>query len=203
MAGIEPMHVALIDNYDSFTWNLVHALGALGATVEVHRNDEISVDALANKRADAIVISPGPCTPKEAGISVAVIERLGETTPILGVCLGHQSIGQAYGGDIVRAHPVHGKLSKINHSGEGVLRGINGPFAATRYHSLVIERDTMPNDLAITAETDDGLVMSFSHKRNPVYGVQFHPSASSEHNRPSEEFSRIGARLPRRQARVI
>ena len=176
------MHVALIDNYDSFTWNLVHALGALGATVEVHRNDEISVDALANKRVDAIVISPGPCTPKEAGISVEVIERLGETTPILGVCLGHQSIGQAYGGDIVRAHPVHGKLSKINHSGQGVLRGINGSFAATRYHSLVIKRDTMPKDLAVTAETDDGLVMAVSHQRHPVHGVQFHPeSIASEH----------------------
>ena len=182
MPGIEPMHVALIDNYDSFTWNLVHALGALGATVEVHRNDAITVDALAKKHADAIVISPGPCTPKEAGISVEVIERLGETTPILGVCLGHQSIGQAYGGDIVRAHPVHGKLSQIKHSGEGVLRGINGPFAATRYHSLVIKRDTIPNDLAVTAETDDGLVMAVSHKRHPVHGVQFHPeSIASEH----------------------
>jgi len=174
--------IILVDNYDSFTWNLVHALGALGATVEVHRNDAITVDAIAKKRADAIVISPGPCTPKEAGISVEVIERLGETTPILGVCLGHQSIGQAYGGDIVRAHPVHGKLSQIKHSGEGVLRGINGPFAATRYHSLVIKRDTIPNDLAVTAETDDGLVMAVSHKRHPVHGVQFHPeSIASEH----------------------
>ena len=174
--------VALIDNYDSFTWNLVHALGALGAEVEVHRNDTISVDELAHKRADAIVISPGPCTPKEAGISVAVIERLGESTPILGVCLGHQSIGQAYGGEIVRAHPVHGKLSTIRHRGEGVLRGINGPFAATRYHSLVIERESMPQDLAITAETDEGIVMAVSHKRHPVHGVQFHPeSIASEH----------------------
>jgi len=174
--------VALIDNYDSFTWNLVHALGALGAEVEVHRNDAISVDDLAKKRADAIVISPGPCTPKEAGISVEVIERLGESTPILGVCLGHQSIGQAYGGEIVRAHPVHGKLSTIRHRGEGVLRGINGPFAATRYHSLVIERESMPQDLAVTAETDEGIVMAVSHKRHPVHGVQFHPeSIASEH----------------------
>jgi anthranilate synthase component 2 len=174
--------VTLIDNYDSFTWNLVHALGALGAEVEVHRNDAISVDAVAEKRADAIVISPGPCTPNEAGISVELIERLGEATPILGVCLGHQSIGQAYGGEIVRAHPVHGKLSTIRHRGEGVLRGINGPFAATRYHSLVIERESMPEDLAIIAETDDGIVMAVSHKRHPVHGVQFHPeSIASEH----------------------
>ena len=177
------LNVALIDNYDSFTWNLVHALGALGATVEVHRNDKISVDALGSKRADAIVISPGPCTPNEAGISLEVVERLGDRVPILGVCLGHQAIGAAYGGDVVRApDPVHGKLSTIKHSGEGVLRGINGPFAATRYHSLVIKRDTMPNDLEVTAETDDGLVMAMSHKRHPVHGVQFHPeSIASEH----------------------
>jgi anthranilate synthase component 2 len=174
--------VTLIDNYDSFTWNLVHALGALGAEVEVHRNDAISVDQVGAKRADAIVISPGPCTPNEAGISVELIQRLGERTPILGVCLGHQSIGQAYGGAIVRTHPVHGKLSTIRHRGAGVLHGINGPFAATRYHSLVIERDTMPGDLAITAETDEGIVMSVSHKRHPVHGVQFHPeSIASEH----------------------
>jgi anthranilate synthase component 2 len=174
--------VTLIDNYDSFTWNLVHALGALGAEVEVHRNDAITVDQVAQKRADAIVVSPGPCTPNEAGISVELIERLGESTPILGVCLGHQSIGQAYGSEIVRAHPVHGKLSTIRHRGEGVLRGINGPFSATRYHSLVIDRNSMPGDLAITAETDDGIVMSVSHKRHPVHGVQFHPeSIASEH----------------------
>jgi anthranilate synthase component 2 len=176
--------VTLIDNYDSFTWNLVHALGALGAEVEVHRNDAISVDEVAEKRAEAIVISPGPCTPNEAGISVELVQRLGEATPILGVCLGHQSIGQAYGGEIVRAHPVHGKLSTIRHRGEGVLRGINGPFAATRYHSLVIGRESMPEGLAITAETDDGIVMSVSHKRHPVHGVQFHPeSIASEHGR--------------------
>ncbi len=174
--------VALIDNYDSFTWNLVHALGALGAAVEVHRNDAISVDALAAKRPDAIVISPGPCTPNEAGISLELVRRLGGSTPILGVCLGHQAIGQAYGGEIVRAHPVHGKLSTIRHHGEGVLRGINGPFAATRYHSLVVKRETMPKELAVTAETDDGLVMAVSHQRHPVHGVQFHPeSIASEH----------------------
>jgi anthranilate synthase component 2 len=175
--------VALIDNYDSFTWNLVHALGMLGAKVEVHRNDAVTVDAVEASRPDAIVISPGPCTPNEAGISLELVKRLGETTPIFGVCLGHQTIGAAYGGDVVRAPlPVHGKLSKIQHSGEGVLRGINAPFEATRYHSLVVKRDTMPTDLAVTAETDDGLVMAMSHKKHPVHGVQFHPeSIASEH----------------------
>jgi anthranilate synthase component II len=175
--------VALVDNYDSFTWNLVHAIGMLGAEVEVHRNDKISVDALAAARPDAIVISPGPCTPNEAGISLEVVQRLGDRMPILGVCLGHQAIGAAYGGDVVRAPvPVHGKLSTIKHKGQGVLRGINAPFEATRYHSLVVKRDTMPADLEVTAETDDGLVMAISHKKLPVHGVQFHPeSIASEH----------------------
>lgn len=175
--------VALIDNYDSFTWNLVHALGMLGAKVDVHRNDKVTVDAVEAARPDAIVISPGPCTPKEAGISLELVKRLGETVPIFGVCLGHQTIGAAYGGDIVRAPvPVHGKLSKIKHSGEGVLRGINAPFDATRYHSLVVKRESMPSDLAVTAETDDGLVMAMSHKKHPAHGVQFHPeSIASEH----------------------
>jgi anthranilate synthase component 2 len=177
------LKVALVDNYDSFTWNLVHAIGMLGAEVEVHRNDKISVDALAAARPDAIVISPGPCTPNEAGISLELVERLGERVPIFGVCLGHQAIGAAYGGDVVRAPiPVHGKLSTIKHKGEGVLRGINAPFEATRYHSLVVKRDTMPADLKVTAETDDGLVMAMSHKKHPVHGVQFHPeSIASEH----------------------
>jgi anthranilate synthase component 2 len=177
------LKVALVDNYDSFTWNLVHAIGMLGAKVEVHRNDKITVDALAAARPDAIVISPGPCTPKEAGISLELVEKLGDQVPILGVCLGHQAIGAAYGGDVVRAPvPVHGKLSTIKHKGEGVLRGINAPFEATRYHSLVVKRDTMPADLKVTAETDDGLVMAMSHKKHPVHGVQFHPeSIASEH----------------------
>jgi anthranilate synthase component 2 len=171
-------NVVLIDNYDSFTWNLVHALGALGAKVEVYRNDAISVDALMAKKPDAIVISPGPCTPNEAGISLEIIRRLGGKTPILGVCLGHQAVGQAYGGEVVRAPaPVHGKLSRIRHRGEGVLRGINAPFEATRYHSLVVKRETVPADLAVTAETDDGLVMALSHKQHPVHGVQFHPES--------------------------
>ncbi|HEY4863467.1 MAG TPA: aminodeoxychorismate/anthranilate synthase component II [Xanthobacteraceae bacterium] len=175
--------VALVDNYDSFTWNLVHAIGMLGAEVEVHRNDKITVDALAEARPDAIVISPGPCTPNEAGISLELIERLGDRVPIFGVCLGHQAIGAAYGGDVVRAPvPVHGKLSTIKHKSEGVLRGINAPFEATRYHSLVVKRDSMPAELKVTAETDDGLVMAMSHKKHPVHGVQFHPeSIASEH----------------------
>ena len=179
------LKVALVDNYDSFTWNLVHAIGVLGPKVEVHRNDKITVDALAEARPDAIVISPGPCTPNEAGISLELVERLGDRVPIFGVCLGHQAIGAAYGGEVVRAPvPVHGKLSTIKHRGEGVLRGINAPFEATRYHSLVVKRETMPADLQVTAETDDGLVMAMSHKKHPVHGVQFHPeSIASEHGR--------------------
>ncbi len=179
------MKVALIDNYDSFTWNLVHYLGELGADVDVYRNDALTVDELRAKQPDAIVLSPGPCTPNEAGICLEVIEKLGSETPIFGVCLGQQSIGQAYGGSVVRApSPVHGKLSLVKHSGEGVMRGINGPFQATRYHSLVVERETMPKDLKVTAQTDDGLVMSLSHKEHPVHGVQFHPeSIASEHGR--------------------
>jgi len=172
--------VALVDNYDSFTWNLVHAIGVLGPEVEVHRNDQITVDALAAARPDAIVISPGPCTPNEAGISLELVARLGDRVPIFGVCLGHQAIGAAYGGEVVRAPvPVHGKLSTIKHKGEGVLRGINATFEATRYHSLVVKRETLPAALAVTAETDDGLVMAISHKQHPVHGVQFHPDRKS------------------------
>jgi anthranilate synthase component II len=175
--------VTLVDNYDSFTWNLVHALGVLGAEVDVHRNDAITVDEIAAKKPDAIVISPGPGTPDDSGISLEVVRRLGDSTPILGVCLGNQTIGQVYGGKVVRGpEPVHGKLSKIRHSGEGVMRGINGEFEATRYHSLVVARDSVPADLAVTAETDGGIVMGLSHKKLPVHGVQFHPeSIASEH----------------------
>jgi anthranilate synthase component 2 len=172
------LKVTLVDNYDSFTWNLVHALGALGAEVEVHRNDAITVDEIAAKKPDAIVISPGPGTPDDSGISLEVVRRLGNTTPVLGVCLGNQTIGQVYGGKVVRGpEPVHGKLSKIRHRGEGVMHGINGPFEATRYHSLVVARDSVPADLTVTAETDDGLVMALSHKSLPVHGVQFHPES--------------------------
>ncbi|HEY7457191.1 MAG TPA: aminodeoxychorismate/anthranilate synthase component II [Xanthobacteraceae bacterium] len=175
--------VTLVDNYDSFTWNLVHALGTLGAEVEVHRNDATTVDEIAAKKPDAIVISPGPGTPDDSGISLEVVRRLGETTPIFGVCLGNQTIGQVYGGKIVRGpEPVHGKLSKIRHRGEGVMRGINGEFEATRYHSLVVARDSVPAELTVTAETDGGVVMGLSHKKLPVHGVQFHPeSIASEH----------------------
>ncbi|MFZ5693377.1 MAG: anthranilate synthase component II [Pseudomonadota bacterium] len=175
--------ILLIDNYDSFTFNLVHYLGGLGADVNVQRNDALSPgDALA-LNPDAIVLSPGPCTPTEAGICLDLIEQAKDTIPILGVCLGHQSIGQAFGGEVVRAPaPVHGKLSDIRHQGQSVFRGINGPFKATRYHSLVVKRETMPSDLQITAETDDGLVMGLSHRTLPLHGVQFHPeSIASEH----------------------
>src|SRR5476649_226806 len=155
--------VTLIDNYDSFTFNLAHYLGALGAVVSIWRNDEISIaDAIA-ARPEAIVLSPGPCTPNEAGICLDLIAKAAPTIPILGVCLGHQAIGQAFGGKVVRAAPAHGKVFEIKHTGTGVFRGINGPFHATRYHSLVVERATMPRELSVNAETGDGLVMGLAH----------------------------------------
>jgi anthranilate synthase component 2 len=177
--------VTLIDNYDSFTFNLVHYLGELGAEVSVWRNDEITVaDAIASKP-DAIVLSPGPCTPNEAGVCLDLVRSASETTPMLGVCLGHQAIGQAFGADIVRAPaPMHGKVSRISHQAGGLFRGLNGPFQATRYHSLIIERSSAPSDLQISAESDDGLIMSVEHRDRPVFGVQFHPeSIASEHGR--------------------
>jgi anthranilate synthase component 2 len=175
--------IVLIDNYDSFTFNLFHYLGGLGANVVVHRNDKIATADVIAAAPEAIVLSPGPCTPNEAGICLDVIAKASSTIPILGVCLGHQAIGQAFGGKVVRAPTlVHGKLSAIKHRGEGVFHGINGPFQATRYHSLVVERATMPSELSITAETDDKLVMGVAHSRLPVHGVQFHPeSIASEH----------------------
>jgi anthranilate synthase component II len=182
--AIEPaMNVLVIDNYDSFTYNLVHFLGELGAKLVVRRNDKITVDEIAAMDPDAIVISPGPCTPNEAGICLELIEHLGDTIPIFGVCLGHQSIGQVYGGSIVRAPTLmHGKLSKIRHTGKSVFRGINGDFSATRYHSLTIAPETMPDSLEETAWADDGVVMGVMHKTMPVHGVQFHPeSIASEH----------------------
>ena len=174
--------VTLIDNYDSFTWNLVHYLGALGAEVEVVRNDERSVEDVLAAKPDAILLSPGPCTPREAGICLDVIRKAHGGVPIMGVCLGHQAIGDAYGGDVVRApEPLHGKMSEIMHRGETLFAGINGPFQATRYHSLIVERKTLPSDLAVTAEAD-GLIMALSHRTHPVHGVQFHPeSIASEH----------------------
>ena len=175
--------VVLIDNYDSFTFNLVHYLGGLGADVAVHRNDKVAVEDVLAGQPDAIVLSPGPCTPNEAGICLDLIKAAAPAIPILGVCLGHQAIGQAFGGAVVRApSPVHGKLAEVRHGGAGVFRGINGPFQATRYHSLVVERDTMPATLVVTAESGDRLVMGLAHQTLPVHGVQFHPeSIASEH----------------------
>jgi anthranilate synthase component 2 len=173
----------LIDNYDSFTYNLFHYLGELGQEVAVKRNDQISVqDALA-MRPDSIVLSPGPCDPDKAGICLALINAAAGRVPILGVCLGHQAIGRAFGGRIVRAPiPMHGKLSRIHHTGESVFRGLEDGFLATRYHSLVIERASMPAQLKITAETEDGVIMGVAHKTQPVHGVQFHPeSIASQH----------------------
>lgn len=170
--------VALIDNYDSFTFNLVHYLGELGADVTVWRNDEVSVEDTLAAKPDAIVLSPGPCTPNEAGIGLDLVRAASENTPILGVCLGHQTIGQAFGGDVVRAPaPMHGKVSRIEHNARGIFRGLNGSFGATRYHSLVIERSTAPPELEVSAESDDGLIMAVEHRDRPVYGVQFHPES--------------------------
>ena len=175
--------IVLIDNYDSFTFNLVHYFGGLGAQVTVHRNDKISADAVMAAAPQAIVLSPGPCTPDDAGICLELIDKAAAgKVPLFGVCLGHQAIGQAFGGQVVRAPtPVHGKLSEMSHGGKGIFRGINGPFQATRYHSLVVERGTLPADLVVTAETDR-LVMGLQHRELPVHGVQFHPeSIASEH----------------------
>ncbi len=175
--------IVLIDNYDSFTFNLVHYLGGLGADVVVHRNDKISVADVMALEPDGIVLSPGPCTPNEAGICLDLISKASKTIPIMGVCLGHQAIGQALGGKVIRApQMVHGKLSEISHKGTGVFRGINGPFQATRYHSLIVERASMPRELTVNAETSDGLVMGVAHQSLPLHGVQFHPeSIASEH----------------------
>ena len=173
----------MIDNYDSFTYNLVQYLGELGEDVRVYRNDAIALDEIAKIKPAHIVISPGPCTPNEAGISVPLIQRFAGAIPILGVCLGHQSIGQAFGGRIVHAHEVmHGKTSAIEHCGAGVFRGLPRPFQATRYHSLVIEKSSLPDCLEVTAWTDDGEIMGVRHKSLPVEGVQFHPeSILTEH----------------------
>lgn len=174
----------LIDNYDSFTYNLVHYLGTLGADVEVHRNDKLTVaDALAKKPA-GIVLSPGPCTPNEAGICLELTRAAAEREiPLLGVCLGHQTLGQAFGGTVVRAGDiVHGKLGAMRHDGTGVFAGLPTPFDATRYHSLVVDRDSLPDALQITAELEDGTIMGLQHRSLPMHGVQFHPeSIRSEH----------------------
>jgi anthranilate synthase component 2 len=173
----------LIDNYDSFTYNLVHYLGELGARSTVYRNDKISVDDVLAMAPKAIVLSPGPCTPNEAGICLDLIRAAGATIPLLGVCLGHQAIGQAYGGKVVRApEPMHGKLSNIRTESRGLFRNLPTRFEVTRYHSLVVERASLPGDLLVTAETDDGVIMGLEHASHPVHGVQFHPeSIASEH----------------------
>lgn len=178
--------IILIDNYDSFTFNLVHYLGSLGAEVAIYRNDKISVDGVLALEPEGIVLSPGPCTPNEAGICLNLIAKASATIPsipILGVCLGHQAMGQAFGGKVIRApQMVHGKLSQITHDATGVFRGINGPFQATRYHSLVVERASLPAALKVNAQTADGLIMGMRHESLPLHGVQFHPeSIASEH----------------------
>ena len=179
------MRVTLIDNYDSFTFNLVHFLGELGADVKVWRNDARTVEETLADGADAIVLSPGPCTPNEAGICLDLVRAAAPSTPMLGVCLGHQAMGQVFGGKVIRAPlPMHGKLSTVTHTGRGLFRGVNGPFQATRYHSLIVRRESAPPELEITAETDDGLIMAVEHRERPVHGVQFHPeSIASEHGR--------------------
>ena len=177
------MKLLMIDNYDSFTYNLVQYFAELGADVCVFRNDAITPDEIAALKPDHIVISPGPCSPKEAGISVETIKRFAGKVPLLGVCLGHQSIGAAFGGDIVHAiKPMHGKTSLVNHLNTGVFAGLPNPFTATRYHSLAIKRDTLPDCLTVTAWTDDGEIMGVRHKTLAVEGVQFHPeSILTEH----------------------
>ncbi|MDX2094604.1 MAG: aminodeoxychorismate/anthranilate synthase component II [Alphaproteobacteria bacterium] len=175
--------ILLIDNYDSFTYNLVHYLSALGATVEVVRNDALSVADVLGKKPQGIVISPGPATPDEAGICLDLIRSNAGAIPLLGVCLGHQAIGQTYGGKVVRAQAVmHGKTSRMTHTGQGIFRGIPSPFIGTRYHSLIVERASLPDCLEVTAETEDGTIMGLQHVSQPVFGVQFHPeSIASEH----------------------
>ena len=174
---LDNMRVLVIDNYDSFTFNLVQYLGELGAEVLVRRNDEVTPEEVLELHPDRIVVSPGPCTPKEAGVSVEVIEKVAGQVPILGVCLGHQAIGQAFGAEIVRGEPVHGKTAKIVHDGEGVYKGLQQGFEATRYHSLVIEPESLPEDLLVTSRTEDGTIMGVRHRDYRVEGVQFHPES--------------------------
>lgn len=170
--------ILLLDNYDSFTYNLAQYLGELGCTLEVHRNDKISVEEIMRRKPERIVISPGPCTPQEAGISVELIERLAGKFPIFGVCLGHQAIGAAFGAKIIRAPKLfHGKTSEVEHNGKGIFRSVPNPLTATRYHSLIVERKSLPRQLEITAETHDGIIMGLRHRRYTIDGVQFHPES--------------------------
>ena len=175
--------ILLIDNYDSFTYNLFHFLGELGAQVRVERNDALTAEEALALKPQGIVLSPGPCTPNEAGICLDVIEKANGKVPILGVCLGHQAIGQVYGGRIVRApEPMHGKLSRIHHTGKSVFRGLNNDFNATRYHSLTIAPESMPATLDVTATSEDGVIQGVMHKSHPVHGVQFHPESIASEN---------------------
>jgi anthranilate synthase/aminodeoxychorismate synthase-like glutamine amidotransferase len=170
--------ILLLDNYDSFAYNLAQYLGELGCYVEVHRNDKISVDEIVRRKPERIVISPGPCTPKEAGISVELVQRLAGKIPILGVCLGNQAIAAAFGGRIIRAPKLfHGKTSQIRHDGKTIFRKLPQRFTATRYHSLIVERKSLPRELTVTAETDDGVIMGLRHRRHRLEGVQFHPES--------------------------
>lgn len=173
----------LIDNYDSFTYNLFHYLGELGADVEVVRNDALSAEDALNKKPTGIVVSPGPCDPDRAGISVELIRRAAGRCPVLGVCLGHQSIGQAFGGNVVRApSPMHGKVSAVTHRDGGLFNGLPTPFVANRYHSLMVEKENFPGCLRVTAESDDGVIQGLEHREFPIFGVQFHPeSIATEH----------------------
>ena len=187
----------LIDNYDSFTYNLYHFLGELGAELVVRRNDAVTVEAALAMAPQGIIMSPGPCDPDRAGICLELVEAAAGRVPLLGVCLGHQAIGQAFGGRVVRApRPMHGKLSPIRHHEEDVFEGLPSPFSATRYHSLVVERASLPDCLKVTAETEDGLIMGLAHRGLPVYGVQFHPeSIASEHgHRLLANFLRLAGR---------
>jgi para-aminobenzoate synthetase component 2 len=170
--------ILLLDNYDSFTYNLAQYLGELGCTLEVHRNDRISVEEIARRKPERIVISPGPCTPQEAGISVELIQKLAGKFPIFGVCLGHQAIGAAFGGKVIRAPKIfHGKTSEIKHNGKGIFQSVANPLTATRYHSLIVERKTLPRELVVTAETSDGIIMGLRHRKYSIDGVQFHPES--------------------------
>lgn len=178
------MTILLLDNYDSFTYNLVHYLGELKQKVEVVRNDELTADQVIAKKPDAIVISPGPCDPDKAGITLELISKAAANNiPVLGVCLGHQAIAQAFGGKVIRADlPMHGKISEIQHKGKSVFENVPSPFNATRYHSLIVEKSSLPAELEVTAETKDGTIMGISHKKHNIHGVQFHPeSIASEH----------------------
>jgi len=196
----------VIDNYDSFTWNLVHYIGELGADPHVVRNDKISVAEILENSPEAIVLSPGPCTPNEAGIGLELVREAGSSIPIFGVCLGHQTIAQAYGADIVRApNLMHGKISTVDHSSEGVFAGINGPFEATRYHSLTIEPGSLPQDMSVTARSADGVIMGAMHKQHPIHGVQFHPeSIASQHGHLIlKNFLELAARFNEQTGRKV